>query len=96
VAGEGDWAHPWLIGSGGGAGASSGERARTADGRNTRGGGGSGEARGDASKCAAREAQVVPKEGLGEREWGSDFTGGSGDGVVAARGGARRGTGGLK
>jgi hypothetical protein len=28
VAGEGDWAHPSLIGSGGGAGASSGERAR--------------------------------------------------------------------
>jgi hypothetical protein len=32
----------------------------------------------------------------GERERGSDFTGGGGDGAVAARGGARRGTGGLK
>jgi hypothetical protein len=97
VAGEGDWAHPQLIGGGGGVGASSGERAAAAGG-NTRGGGGSGEACGDASQCAAREAQVVSKGGLdvlGRRRAraGKDFTGGGGDGTVVARGGARRGTG---
>jgi hypothetical protein len=67
-----------------------------AAGGNTRGGGGSDDALGDARQCAAREAQVVSKGGLdvlGRRRAraGKDFTGGGGDGTVVARGGEQGG-----